>query len=110
MAVMQRAVRKVMRRELSDVPLHIVFDLFDENKDGNLAASELLTVSRPFSFIHFCSILRSLPSHNALAFQVCPIQHTLHMQQLWPSSLLVLLRVVTWFGWSHNCDGSVYTC
>ena len=45
MHVLQRAVRKVMKRELSDAPLHIVFELFDENKDGNLAASELLTVS-----------------------------------------------------------------
>ena len=42
---MQRAVRKVMNRGLSDAPLHIVFALFDQNKDNNLAASELLTVS-----------------------------------------------------------------
>ena len=41
----QRAVRKVMNRELSDAPLHIVFALFDQNKDNNLAAAELLTVS-----------------------------------------------------------------
>lgn len=42
---MQRAVRKVMNRDLSDAPLRIVFALFDENKDDNLASSELLTVS-----------------------------------------------------------------
>lgn len=45
MLVLQRAVRKVMNRDLSDAPLHIVYSLFDKNKDNNLASSELLTVS-----------------------------------------------------------------
>lgn len=41
---MQRAVQKVMKRNLSDAPLQIVFALFDANQDGNLAATELVTV------------------------------------------------------------------
>ena len=42
---LQRAVQKVMKRNLSDAPLQIVFALFDANQDGNLAATELVTVS-----------------------------------------------------------------
>lgn len=42
-----------MKREMSDAPLHIVFELFDQNKDGNLAASELLTVSSFFLLHNF---------------------------------------------------------
>jgi Ca2+-binding EF-hand superfamily protein len=34
-----------MKRNLSDAPLQIVFALFDANQDGNLAATELVTVS-----------------------------------------------------------------
>ncbi len=43
--LLQRAVQKVMKRSLSDAPLQIVFTLFDANHDGNLAATELVTVS-----------------------------------------------------------------
>lgn len=41
---LQRAVQKVMKRDMSDAPLHIVFSLFDANQDGNLASTELVTV------------------------------------------------------------------
>ena len=41
---LQRAVQKVMKRDMSDAPLHIVFSLFDANQDGNLASAELVTV------------------------------------------------------------------
>ncbi|DBB15580.1 TPA: hypothetical protein ACH3X3_003794 [Trebouxia sp. C0006] len=43
---LKRAVQKVMKRNLSDAPLQIVFALFDANQDGNLAATELVTVMR----------------------------------------------------------------
>lgn len=51
-ACMQRAVQRVMKRDMSDAPLHIVFSLFDANQDGNLASGELVAVGRtePSSF------------------------------------------------------------
>ena len=50
---LQRAVQKVMKREMSDAPLHIVFALFDVNQDGNLASTELVTV-RPLLCFTAC--------------------------------------------------------
>ena len=41
----QRAVQKVMQRNMGNIPLQIVFNLFDANQDGNLASTELVTVS-----------------------------------------------------------------
>ncbi len=50
---LQRAVQKVMKRNLSDAPLQIVFALFDANQDGNLAATELVTVSNLLGSLDF---------------------------------------------------------
>ena len=50
---LQRAVQKVMKRNLSDAPLQIVFALFDANQDGNLAATELVTVSNLLGSLNF---------------------------------------------------------
>ena len=51
---LQRAVQKVMKRDMSDAPLHIVFSLFDANQDGNLASTELVTVEAlvPSDLLH----------------------------------------------------------
>ncbi|KAL3131679.1 hypothetical protein ABBQ38_007972 [Trebouxia sp. C0009 RCD-2024] len=43
---LKRAVQRVMKRDMSDAPLHIVFSLFDANRDGNLASGELVAVLR----------------------------------------------------------------
>jgi len=40
-----------MKRNLSDAPLQIVFALFDANQDGNLAATELVTVSNVLGWL-----------------------------------------------------------
>ena len=36
----------MMKRDMSDAPLHIVFALFDANQDGNLASGELVAVGQ----------------------------------------------------------------
>lgn len=54
-ACMQRAVQRVMKRDMSDAPLHIVFSLFDANRDGNLASGELVAVGKcspPCDLLH----------------------------------------------------------
>lgn len=57
---MQRAVQKVMKRDMSDAPLHIVFSLFDANQDGNLASAELVTVPALTPFVYNLSVLYPL--------------------------------------------------
>lgn len=51
---MQRAVQKVMKRGMSDAPLHIVFSLFDANQDGNLASGELVAVGNAHVHMACC--------------------------------------------------------
>ena len=46
-----------MQRDMSDVPLHIVYSLFDANQDGNLASAELVTVR---ALVPFCCLRAAL--------------------------------------------------
>ena len=74
---LQRAVQKVMKRNLSDAPLQIVFALFDANQDGNLAATELVTVSNHLGILVFfklTGLLRASAIEDAwqiIAFTRC---------------------------------------
>ncbi len=62
-----------MKRNLSDAPLQIVFALFDANQDGNLAATELVTVSNVLGWListrlHGCRCMATDCTHNMCGF------------------------------------------
>ena len=69
--LLQRAVQKVMKRSLSDAPLQIVFNLFDANQDGNLAATELVTVCYG-TFVAVCYNLHFLCRRIVCNFKPVP--------------------------------------
>ena len=61
-----------MKRNLSDAPLQIVFALFDANQDGNLAATELVTVSNILGLLTYWAVM-CLKLHGKI----------LHLQSVW---------------------------
>ena len=64
-----------MKRNLSDAPLQIVFALFDANQDGNLAGTELVTVSNLLGLLTYWALmcLQQMKLHGKI----------LHLQQVW---------------------------
>ena len=79
----------MMKRNLSDAPLQIVFALFDANQDGNLAASELVTVSN----------ILGLPVFTKLLGSHVPQQMKLHGKALHLHNVWLFLSMERRFSW-----------